>query len=123
MHEAHGSLGYALRKLGDYEGALAAYDRALELDPDYAEALEYRAEAYLGLGRIQLAKAAWERLTALDRGRADELLAAMRSWIAHQRAGGGVDARAVDELEGWVAERSTPGGHATAPGSRKHASW
>ena len=52
FHEAFSSLGYARRKLGMYEGALSAYDTALSLVPNYAEAVEYRAEAYLALNRI-----------------------------------------------------------------------
>ena len=49
MHQAHGSLGYAYRQLGRYEESLEAYDHALEITPGYVEAIEYRAEAYLGL--------------------------------------------------------------------------
>ena len=39
MFEAWNYLGYSQRKLGRYDAALAAYDRALSLKPDYAEAL------------------------------------------------------------------------------------
>jgi tetratricopeptide (TPR) repeat protein len=53
MYQAHGSLGYALRKLEKYDEALAAYDQALALNPGYSEAIEYRAEAYLGLNRLE----------------------------------------------------------------------
>jgi len=44
--------GFVTRKLGDPEGALIHYRRALILDPHYAEAREYLGEAYLMLGRI-----------------------------------------------------------------------
>lgn len=44
--------GFVTRKLGDPEGALVFYRRALVLDPHYAEAREYLGEAYLMLGRI-----------------------------------------------------------------------
>lgn len=44
--------GFVTRKLGDPEGALVFYRRALVLDPYYAEAREYLGEAYLMLGRI-----------------------------------------------------------------------
>ena len=43
FYEAHGSLGYALRRQGEYAAALEAYDRALSLNPNYPEAMEYRA--------------------------------------------------------------------------------
>lgn len=49
--------GFVTRKLGDPEGALAYYRRALILDPYYAEAREYLGEAYLMLGRIAEAEA------------------------------------------------------------------
>ena len=35
------------RRLGEYDRSLAAYEKALALSPDYPEAIEYRAEAYL----------------------------------------------------------------------------
>lgn len=44
--------GFVTRKLGDAEGSLVFYRRALVLDPYYAEAREYLGEAYLMLGRI-----------------------------------------------------------------------
>lgn len=49
--------GFVTRKLGDPEGALVYYRRALILDPYYAEAREYLGEAYLMLGRIAEAEA------------------------------------------------------------------
>src|SRR5688500_3477365 len=48
MHEAWNYIGYTSRKLGEFDKALAAYDEALRLNPSYAEAIEYRGEAYLG---------------------------------------------------------------------------
>ena len=48
MHQAFSSLGYALRKTGEYEESLAAYNQALDLEPGYTEAIEYRAEALSG---------------------------------------------------------------------------
>src|ERR1700731_1941060 len=47
LHEAWNYVGYTSRKLGDYDDALAAYDKALSLKPGYPDALEYRGEAYL----------------------------------------------------------------------------
>jgi tetratricopeptide (TPR) repeat protein len=49
--------GFVTRKLGDPEGALVYYRRALILDPHYAEAREYLGEAYLMLGRTEDAEA------------------------------------------------------------------
>lgn len=45
----HALLGSALQRLGDVEAALAAYERALAIDPDETGALVNRAELLLGL--------------------------------------------------------------------------
>ncbi len=59
---AHNMLGFAYRKMGDYEKAFHHYHRALELYPRHKQALEYLAEGYLELGRIEEAKATVLRL-------------------------------------------------------------
>jgi tetratricopeptide (TPR) repeat protein len=120
LHEAWSDLGYAYRKNGRYAEALASYDRALTIDPGYAQAIEYRAEAYLGLGRIDDAKQSYAELVAKDPALAAQLLDAMRSWVAHQRAAGkgGSDAAALDS---WIAEQKPP---AQAPaGPKKARGW
>jgi tetratricopeptide (TPR) repeat protein len=48
-------IGYAERKLGNTAEALKAYEKALALDPDNADAHEYLGEAYVAMGRIDLA--------------------------------------------------------------------
>lgn len=71
-HEAWNLAGYAARRLGDYDRALAAYGRCLRLAPDYAAAREYLGEALVELGRHDEARAqlAWlERLGAKDEAR------------------------------------------------------
>jgi tetratricopeptide (TPR) repeat protein len=105
MPDAWNSLGYTRRKLGDYEGALQAYDRALTLKPSFAEAIEYRGEAYLGLQRLEDAKQAYLDLFAGDRKLAEKLLGSMRSWVEAQRASG-ADASTFEEFAKWVHERS-----------------
>jgi len=106
FHQAHSSLGYSLRRLGNYEGSLAAYNQALEIDPNYAEAIEYRAEAYLGLNRIDEAKDAYLQLFRSDRERADELYEAMSKWLAMRKAdAAGLDAATLDGFSSWLEER------------------
>jgi tetratricopeptide (TPR) repeat protein len=106
MHQAHASLGYALRKTGNYEKSLQAYNTALKLAPDYTEAIEYRAEAYLGLGRLKEAKESYLRLFNLDRETADTLLVAMKTWVEKRSSDpGGLSAEEVQEFASWVAER------------------
>ena len=110
FHEAFSSLGYAYRKTGEYTLALAAYDRCLELAPDYAEAIEYRGEALLGLDRVKDVQRSYHRLVALDGDRAAELLAAMASWVEERRATPVVriDAEQIAAVERWIADKQVP---------------
>lgn len=55
--ELHNILGYALRNQKKWKPAVAAYKQALELKPDFAQAKEYLAIAYLHLKDIKAAKA------------------------------------------------------------------
>lgn len=107
MHEAWNYLGYCNRKLGKFDAALAAYDRALSLKPDYAEAVEYRGHAYLGLNRLAEAKDAYLSLFASNRKLAASLLSAMQQWVGERRgAAGAVDAGSFEAFASWVSERS-----------------
>jgi tetratricopeptide (TPR) repeat protein len=106
--EAFGSLGYALRKTGQFEDALKSYDRALKMSPDYPEALEYRAEAYLGLGRIEDAKTDYERLVKLDETLARTFLEAATYWIETADATGAAGVGFAEWVEGEKA-RLGPG--------------
>ncbi|HXV75715.1 MAG TPA: tetratricopeptide repeat protein [Candidatus Polarisedimenticolaceae bacterium] len=115
LYQAASSLGYALRKTGEYDDALAAYDHALSIQPNYAEAIEYRAEAYLGLNRIDEAKESYLTLFGSDRPRADELLAAMQRWLAAPPQS--VDGATVESFRAWVDERAEIAGN-TAPVSQ-----
>jgi tetratricopeptide (TPR) repeat protein len=60
--DAYNLMGFAYRKLGDYDEALQSYDRALELNPHHRGALEYLGEAYLELDQPDMAKAMLDRL-------------------------------------------------------------
>ena len=115
MYEAWNYVGYTSRKLGNYDIALSAYERALSLHPGYPEALEYRGEAFLALNRISDAQQAYLDLFAANRGLADKLLSAMKGWIDGQRTGtAGNDATAVDALDKWVQERVQIAGQTAA---------
>lgn len=105
LHEGFTYLGYANRKLGRYAQALAAYEHALELNPDYSYAIEYQAQAYLGLNRIDAARFNYLRLYALNKGQAKKLLQAMQAWLdAHKDSPpAGVD---VESFAAWVAQRT-----------------
>lgn len=57
-------LGFSLRRSGEVESALFAYDRALALDAAHRDALEYLGKAYLQLGLPDDARALLPRLNA-----------------------------------------------------------
>ncbi len=106
MFQAWGSLGYAYRKTGNLPVALEAYDKALALEKSYTPAIEYRAEAYLGLNRFDEVKSAYMLLFNADRKRATELAAAMQKYVEKRQANPeGVDPAAFQEFGKWVAER------------------
>jgi len=107
FNQAYSSLGYALRKTGDYEASLEAYGKALAIAPRYGEAIEYRGEAYLGLHRVEDAKQAYVDLFSLDRALADQLMKAMQGWIEARRADpAGVSGDALDGFAAWLEERA-----------------
>ncbi|HEX5855431.1 MAG TPA: tetratricopeptide repeat protein [Thermoanaerobaculia bacterium] len=106
LFQAWGSLGYAYRKTGNYPVALEAYDKALAIEKSYTPAIEYRAEAYLGLNRLEEVKSAYMTLFNTDRARADELALAMQKWLEKRQAEPtGVDPAALEDFGKWVAER------------------
>ncbi len=122
-YRAYASLGYVLRRSGDYEKSLEAYNRALALEPDYTEAIEYRAEAYLGLNRVEDAKAAYDKLIEMNRDHALELLDAMKKWVEVRRAApDGVSAQTVNELDRWIDQSAAAAGDTVGhvmPGRKK----
>ena len=105
-YRAHNSLGYAYRKLGRYELALESYDQALKLAPSFTQAIEYRAEAHLGLNRLDEVKRAYIELFVADRGASNVLMKAMKVWVEQRRTSPkGTDAAALDAFDEWVRER------------------
>lgn len=106
FHQAWSSLGYALRKTGQYQESLEAYDRSLAIDPRYPEAIEYRAEAYLGLNRINEAQNAYRLLLDKNEELAAELLGSMRGWIEARREDlAGLELDQLDGFARWVEDR------------------
>jgi len=105
-YSAWGSLGYAYRKTGNYPASLEAYQKALDLQPTYTPAIEYRAEAYLAMGRLDEVKSAYMSLFTMDRPRANELAAAIDSWLEKKKADpSGVEPARLEEFSQWAAQR------------------
>ena len=61
MRDAWRRLGAVRYKLADYEGALAAYAKVLEIDPEDLEAHKRRFDCFRQLGRAEEAAAAKKR--------------------------------------------------------------
>ncbi len=107
MYQAWNYIGFANRHLGSYDAALSAYAKALELNPAYPEAVEYRGEALLGLNKIDEAKEAYMMLFRDARSLADELMAAMRRWTeAHRADAQGLAPEEVEAFSNWLSERA-----------------
>jgi tetratricopeptide (TPR) repeat protein len=116
MYEAHTYIGYANRKLGRYEASLAAYSTALQLKPDYALAIEYQGEAFLGLDRFMDARLNYLRLFALDHQQAQKLLAAMHKWLSELGERDGVVPDGLRaEAAAWLATQPKPNALASNP--------
>jgi tetratricopeptide (TPR) repeat protein len=122
FHPALASLGYTERQLGNYDKALEYYDKALAIQPTYVEAIEYRAEAYLGLDRTEDAMREWESLQSKDAKLAAELAQAFKSWVAKRREDPrGIDVGELDKIERWADERLD--GQAVSSSLHKGRSW
>ena len=102
LYQAHGALGYALKQVGDFDGAMMAYDQCLKLRPKYTPAIEYRGEAYLALGLFAEAPQAYDRLEKLDPKKAGELSLAFHSWAKSPPED--LDAELVTNMQRWIAE-------------------
>lgn len=102
MRQAWNMLGYTSRRLGAYEESLTAYDRALALQPDYPEAIEYRAELFLLTGRFDDVKTAYGVLLQSSPAYAEVLKASMQQWVASKDVpGASAPGRAA--FVAWVA--------------------
>ena len=124
FYKAHGSLGYALRKTGDYEASLAAYDKALLFNPEYGEAIEYRAETYMVLNRLDDTKEAYMVLFRDHRELADQLMEAMQKWVEENRDGNqALSAERVAEFGDWVNERAAIAGQVISLNQNQEKSW
>ena len=107
MYQAWNYIGFANRHLGNYDAALTAYARALELNPSYPDAIEYRGEAYLGLNKIAEAKDAYMTLFRDSRPLADQLMVAMREWTdARRKDARGLAPEEIEAFSKWVEERA-----------------
>jgi len=100
-YKAANELGYVLRKQGEYKSAIGAYTLALRIYPEFLQAIEYRAEAYVAIGLYDEAREAYMQLFSENTELADELMASMQAWASKQDS---PDVRARNFIE-WVESR------------------
>ena len=104
------ALNSGLKRLArkDYEAALKDFETAAEAMPPSSQVIHYRAEAYLGLHRLDAAKQSYMHLFVHDRTASHVLMKAMKAWVDTQRAKpAGVTPAVVDAFDAWVRERDT----------------
>jgi tetratricopeptide (TPR) repeat protein len=107
MYEAWKYVGFVHLHLGAYAESVDDFNHAVAINADAdMETVEGRAEAYLGVDRLEDAKSAYMDLFNHQRERADQLMAAMQKWLADHRANAnGMRPAAVDSFDKWLQER------------------
>ncbi len=73
MPEAYNNLGFCYRKLGNLDGSLKAYEKAIQLKSDFTQAREYRGETYLAMGNLTRAQGELDTLKIMKSPLADTL--------------------------------------------------
>src|SRR6185436_15028208 len=64
--EAYCGLGTVLRRMGQYDEAISAYDRALAIRPDYTDAISGLGRVHLEAGNLATAKSVFTQAMALE---------------------------------------------------------
>ncbi len=120
-YEAANELGYSLRRTGDMQNAVGAYNYALQLKPDFLEAIEYRGQAFVSLGLFEQARKSYLRLYREDQTLAAQLMNAMSDWL-ESRSG---EETALSEPEqafaDWLTERRRLVGFSSNPDAQPEA--
>jgi hypothetical protein len=106
MYEAWSQVGFIHLRFGAFRESIDDCNHALALKPDLPDAIEHRGEAYLGVDRLDEAKAAYMDLFFHARPLADRLMAAMQAWLqGHRAAANGVRVADIDAFDKWLQER------------------
>ena len=82
--DAWNLLGYATRKEGDLETASEAYSKALSIDPNHKDALEYQGELYLMLEDKAAAQNNLDKLYLLCPDGCEQLVMLMQAIAAQE---------------------------------------
>jgi len=77
LAEAWNGHGHSLKKQKRFDESLAAYDKALQLRPNFPLAMQYLGELYVDLGQMNNARALLAKLRGLDEANANKLAEAI----------------------------------------------
>src|SRR5262249_18935184 len=102
MYQAMNELGYALRKVGNYKDSITAYNMALQVRPNFPQAIEYRAEAYLGLSMYKEVQDSYLALVRDNQDEAAALMRALEAWMQLHQDNQTPDQKAFND---WIIER------------------
>ena len=106
MVEAWNDAAYVHLRLGAFNEAIDDYNHTLSIKPELLEAIEGRAEAFVGTDRLDQAKAAYMDLFNHAPPLADHLMTVMQKWLtSHREAANGMRAADIDAFGKWVQER------------------
>jgi len=106
MVEAWNDVGYIHLRLGAFNESIDDYNHTLALKPDLLEAIEHRAEAYMGADRLDDVQAAYMDLFNHARPLADQLMTTMQKWREdHRAAANGLRPADIDTFSKWLQER------------------
>lgn len=104
--DAWNQICYVHLQLAAYREAMDDCNHALKLKPDLLPAVQSRGAAYLGIDRLDDAKASYMDLFYHSRPLADQLMVSMHAWLtSHRAAANGMRAADIDAFDKWVQER------------------
>lgn len=106
MFDAWNQICYIHLQLGAYREAMDDCNHALKIKPDLAQAIQDRGQAFLGIDRLEDAKASYMDLFYHSRPLADQLMASMHDWVkSHRASANGVRTSDIDAFDKWLQER------------------
>jgi len=106
MFDAWNQICYVHLQLGAFREAMDDCNHALKLKPDSAQAVQSRGAAFLGIDRLEDAKASYMDLFYHSRSSADQLMVSMHAWLkSHREAANGMRAADIEAFDKWVQER------------------
>jgi len=107
LFKAYPPLARAYLATGKTQESLQVYGAALKVEPDNGECLAGRADVFLAINEVRAAAGSWNMLREAEHTElADQLMAAMKEWVArHQADPGDVDPALIEAFAGWIGQQ------------------